>query len=152
MFSNISSFFDKYLKPGLDDEFEDSSINKIQLASAALMIELCKADQNIDEAETEKISQILREKFDLPADALEELFSLARQESAQATSLYEFTSLINEAYEHDEKIALIHNMWQVAFADGNLDHYEEHLIRKVAELLYVSHSDYIKTKLDVKNS
>ena len=100
---------------------------------------------------TQKISSILQNKFDLPEDTLEELFDLAQQEADDATSLYQFTSLINEAYEYPAKITLIQNMWEVAFADGNLDRYEEHLIRKVAELLYVSHSDFIKTKLAVKN-
>jgi uncharacterized tellurite resistance protein B-like protein len=151
MLQNISIFFEKYLNPTLESNTGDEVIDRLHLASAALMIELSKADYSIDDSELKKISSILQKKFDLPEDTLEELFDLAQQEAEDATSLYQFTSLINEAYEYPAKITLIQNMWEVAFADGNLDRYEEHLIRKVAELLYVSHSDFIKTKLAVKN-
>ncbi len=151
MLQNISIFFEKYLNPTLESDTGDEIIDRLHLASAALMIELSKADYSIDDSELKKISSILQKKFDLPEDTLEELFDLAQQEAEDATSLYQFTSLINEAYEYPAKIILIQNMWEVAFADGNLDRYEEHLIRKVAELLYVSHSDFIKTKLAVKN-
>ncbi len=151
MLQNISIFFEKYLNPTLESDTGDEAIDRIHLACATLMIELCKADLSIDDTEIKKVSSILQSKFDLPEDTLEELFDLAQQEADDATSLYQFTSLINEAYEYPAKIALIQNMWEVAFADGNLDRYEEHLIRKVAELLYVSHSDFIKTKLAVKN-
>ncbi len=151
MLQNISIFFEKYLKPTVETS-DGEAVDKIHLACAALMIEICKADYNIDDAETKKISAILREKFDLPEDTLTELFDLAKEEADEATSLYQFTSLINEAYEYPAKIALIKDMWEIAFADGDLDRYEEHLIRKVTDLLYVSHSDFIKTKIAAKNT
>jgi uncharacterized tellurite resistance protein B-like protein len=152
MLKSINTFFDKYLKPTELSDSEENAIDKIHLACAALMFELCKADHSIDDVETKKIFSILQNKFDLPEDALEELLNLAQQEADEATSVYQFTSLINEAYDQNTKIVLIQNMWEVAFADGNLDRYEEHLIRKVSELLYVSHSDFIKTKLAAKNN
>ena len=152
MLQSISNFFDKHLSPSEESSTSEASVDKIHLASAALMIELCKADLSIDESETRKIARILQSKFDLSAETLEELVNLAQQEADEATSVYQFTNLINESYDQSAKIVLIQNMWEVAFADGNLDRYEEHLIRKVAELLYVSHSDFIKTKLAVKNA
>lgn len=152
MLQSINSFFDKYLSPIDESSNAEDSVDKIHLASAALMIELCKADHNIDDSETKKIVSILQNKFNLAEETLEELFNLAQQEADDATSVYQFTSLINEAYDQTAKISLIKDMWDVAYADGNLDRYEEHLIRKVAELLYVSHSDFIKTKLAVKNN
>lgn len=152
MLQSISNFFENHLKLSASIDAEEQSVDKIQLASAALMIELCKSDQSIDEVETNKIADILQTKFDLPEETLDDLMNLAQQEAEEATSLYQFTSLINEGYEQSAKIALILNMWEVAFADGDLDRYEEHLIRKVAELLYVPHSDFIKTKLAAKNT
>jgi uncharacterized tellurite resistance protein B-like protein len=152
MLQNINTFFDKYLSPAEESNTTDEIVDKIHLACAALMIELCKADHSINDVETNKISSILQSKFKLPEETLKELFNLAQQEADEATSVYQFTSLINEAYDQSSKIALIKNMWEVAFADGNLDRYEEHLIRKVADLLYVAHSDFIKTKLAVKNA
>jgi uncharacterized tellurite resistance protein B-like protein len=65
----------------------------------------------------------------------------------EATSLYEFTRIINDHYSAQQKVQLIGAMWAVAFADGNLDKYEEALIRQVAELTYVPHQDYIRCKL-----
>jgi uncharacterized tellurite resistance protein B-like protein len=150
MLNSINNFFDNYLKPGKDAE-EESTVCQIQLASAALMIELSMTDQKIDDSETNTLLGILESKFQLSKDTLNELVTLAKQETLDATSLYQFTSLINEAYDYDGRTKLIQNMWEVAFADGDLDRYEEHLIRKVAELLYVSHSDFIKTKLAIKN-
>jgi uncharacterized tellurite resistance protein B-like protein len=152
MLQSINTFFNKYLNPAEQSDNSEESVNRIHLACAALMFELCKADHSIDDTETKKILSILQSKFDLAEDTLEELHNLAQQEADEATSVYQFTSLINESYDQKTKIALIQDMWEVAFADGNLDRYEEHLIRKVAELLYVSHSDFIKTKLAVKNS
>ena len=62
----------------------------------------------------------------------------------------EFTRVINDHYGPGEKLTLIASMWQVAYADGDLDKYEEHLIRQVAELTYVPHQDYIRCKLDAR--
>jgi uncharacterized tellurite resistance protein B-like protein len=71
---------------------------------------------------------------------------LAEEEAREATSLYQFTSLMNEHFDHREKVLMILNMWEVAYADGRIDRYEEHLIRKVADLLYLSHKDFITSK------
>ena len=64
----------------------------------------------------------------------------------EATSLYDFTRLINDHFTAEQKLQLIHNMWVVAWADDSVDKYEEHLIRQVAELTYVPHQDYIRSK------
>ncbi|MDT8396988.1 MAG: TerB family tellurite resistance protein [Pseudomonadales bacterium] len=151
MLASISRFFETYLQPPEKTQDEDA-VCKLQLASAALLIELCKSDQTISDVETGALLVLLEQKFDLTREMLDQLLVLAEQEAHEATSLYQFTSLINQGYDRDEKVQLIRNMWELAFADGNLDRYEEHMIRKVAELLYVSHSDFIKTKLAVRNS
>lgn len=149
MLAGIASFFENYLKDRADEPAEDRE-HKHQLASAALMIELCKCDQGIGDDETRALAGILQERFQLSPARIEELMALAEQEAREATSLYQFTSLLNESYTYEEKTQLIKGLWEVAFADGNLDRYEEHLIRRVAELMYVSHSDFIRTKLEVK--
>lgn len=149
MLAGIASFFENYLKDREDEPAEDRE-HKVQLAAAALMIELCKCDQGIADDETEALVAILRERFGLSPLRIDELMTLAEQEAREATSLYQFTSLLNESYSYEEKTLLIKSLWEVAFADGNLDRYEEHLIRKVAELMYVSHGDFIRTKLEVK--
>jgi uncharacterized tellurite resistance protein B-like protein len=77
---------------------------------------------------------------------------LAKEQAHEATSLYEFTRLINDNYDPAQKIALIENMWRIAFSDERLDKYEDNLIRKISELIYVSHSDFIRTKLKVRSA
>ena len=151
MLGSITSFFETHF--GNQNRPDESSAEqKLQLASAALMIELCKADQNIDEAETQTLLEILRSRFQLDESALQDLMSLAEQEARDATSLYQFTSLMNEHFDYADKVRLIRNMWEVAYADGRIDRYEEHMIRKVADLLYLSHVDFIGSKHQARDA
>jgi len=124
----------------------DSS-SRLELASAALLIEVVKADHEVDGREFASIAEVLRSTCARSPEEIEELLELARQKSGAATSLYEFTSLINEHCDYAEKCSLIRNMWRIAYADSHLSKYEDYLIRKVCDLIYVSHSDFIRTKL-----
>jgi len=144
MLKAISQFFENHFSE--EDENHHHSAHQLQLASAALMIELSKADREIDESETDKLVQILKNRFELDKHDLDELLELAEEEVREATSLYQFTSLMNEHFDYGEKVQLVENMWEVAFADGKIDRYEEHLIRKIAELLYLDHKDFILSK------
>ncbi len=125
------------------------SERQLQLAAAALLIELARADYRDDEREQQVIADAVRTTFDLDTATVSELVEDARRHANDATSLYQFTSLLNQHFEENEKIDLIRQLWRVAFADGAIDKYEDHLIRKVAELLYVSHAQFIRTKLEV---
>jgi uncharacterized tellurite resistance protein B-like protein len=108
--------------------------------------EVAVADHSFDEAEFEVLLAILERKYDLSRERLLELTELARDEQRDATSLYQFTQLINRDCSASEKFELIKAMWEVAFTDRRLDKYEEAVIRKVADLIYVSHSDFIRAK------
>jgi uncharacterized tellurite resistance protein B-like protein len=146
MLSSISTFFDSLLKPG-KQETPRHNVERLHLASAALLVELANADEQMDAKEQEVLLRILETKLQLDKATLENLWNLAHEEQRGATSLYQFTSLINEAYGYAEKVQLLHHMWEVAYADGRIDRFEEHLIRKVADLLYLTHGDFIRTKL-----
>ena len=87
------------------------------------------------------------EQFHLDEAEIDELISLAENEVDHAVSLHEFSETINNELSSREKIKIIENLWSVAYADTYLHKYEEYYIRKIADLLHVSHSDYIKTKL-----
>jgi uncharacterized tellurite resistance protein B-like protein len=145
MLKGIRDFFDSRLASS-SDSIEDRSEQEIQLATAALLIELAKADLSIDETEWLVIVDSLEKTFQLPKETLQELVSLAEEELHEATDLFQFTQLVNLHYSYSEKLSLLKTMWQVAFADGQIDKHEDHLIRKVAGLIHVSHSDFIKTK------
>lgn len=131
---------------------DDSSTEKqpreqlVQLAAVALLIELSRADQQVDAVETNTILSLAKTQFNLSETDAQALMADATEKNSKAISLYEFTDLINQAFNKKEKVQLIENMWLVAYADGQIDRYEDHLIRKVADLIYVSHSDFIRVK------
>lgn len=147
----IKRFFDNQLASPAQESSEHKD-HRLRLASAALMFELLKTDRHIDARETDMLRQVLEKTFRLDKQQLDDIISLAEQEASQAVSLYEFTSLVNEAYEYQDKVLLVENLWRLALADDHLDKYEEQMIRKTADLLYVSHSDFIRTKLRVRDS
>ncbi len=151
MLNAIKTFFDTRLDVA-DEDKQQGLVPAVDLASAALLIEVMKSDHDLDDRESEEFISVLKETLNIDDTDLNELKGLAEEEAEQATSLYEFTKLINDHYNYAQKCALIENMWRIAFSDDKLDKYEDHLIRKIAELIYVTHSDFIKTKLKVRDS
>ncbi len=145
----IKQFFEEKLTTSSETGSEQND-QKIELATAALMFELMKTDETIDAREKQALTAVLRDTFHLDNATVANLVTLAESAAHEATSLYEFTSMVNEHYDYDQRVKLIENLWRVAFADTKLDRYEEHLIRKVSDLIYVRHSDFIRTKLAVK--
>ncbi|MFK8048071.1 MAG: TerB family tellurite resistance protein [Halioglobus sp.] len=132
-------------------ESEESTEQRMQLAAAALLIETARADFTQDAAEEAALKNLLCGVLSVEHSRIDELFERATQKVDEATSLYEFTREINDHYSAAQKLRVIEAMWRVAYADGNLDKYEEHLIRQVAELTYVPHEDYIRSKLAAKS-
>ena len=89
---------------------------------------------------------VLLKEFDVDQTKIDDLISNAKKNQNSSTSLYEFTRKINDDYKFEDKKNLILSMWKIAFADGNIDKYEEYVIRKVADLIYISHPDFIESK------
>jgi uncharacterized tellurite resistance protein B-like protein len=148
MLSSISAFFERCLKP--EEASHEASADRLHLACAALLLELGTADNQLDGDERRTLMQILQKQFGLGPAELDELWTLAMAQRQEATDLYQFTRLINESYGYAEKCILLGHLWDVAYADGRIDRYEEHLIRKIADLLYLSHGDFIRAKLASK--
>jgi|TARA_B110000977_G_scaffold64678_1_gene88075 uncharacterized tellurite resistance protein B-like protein len=142
MISKIKGFFAKNVL-----ESDDASVKSEQLAAAALLVEVMVIDGNLDEQELASISQTLCQILELSSDQVDELILLSRDEVSEATSLYQFTREINTHFSADQKMKLLTAMWRVAYADGHLDKHEEGIIRRVADLLHILHSDYIRCKL-----
>ena len=147
MLKDIKKFFEEKLLPEPDSE---TRVAGIEYATAALLIELARADFNEDEVERAQILTMLRNPFDLSNEELEGLVEMAEQASTDANDLFQFTSLVNQHYGNDEKILLLENCWKVAYADGRLDKYEEQFIRKVAGLINLPPSEFAKTKLRIR--
>ena len=118
----------------------------LEKVTAALMIQLAGVDQHIATEELTVIRSYIDKTFQVPASELNSIVNDALAQAEQATSLYEFTSLIHERFTPAQKYEIVLNLWRIAFADGQLDKYEEHFIRKAAELLYVPHPEFMRAK------
>ena len=128
-------------------ESEEERRQRLRLAAAALLIETARADFTQGADEQAVLETLLCDSLGLTKSSVQELVAQASEQLDTSTSLYEFTRVINDHYNAQQKLELVGAMWKVAYADGDLDKYEEHLIRQVAELTYVPHAEYIRVKL-----
>jgi uncharacterized tellurite resistance protein B-like protein len=117
------------------------------LAAAALFLEVAWADHEIADAELALIESQLRQEFDLSADEIAELVAESRRAHEDSIGLYSYTRTINEHWDEQRKFTLVTALWRLALTNEGLHRYEEHTIRKIAELLYLSHSRFIEAKL-----
>jgi uncharacterized tellurite resistance protein B-like protein len=145
MFGSIREFLQERLG-GPDASAQDDGPSSLELAAAVLMVEISLADSSLEEAERRVIETALQQEFGLSEPAALALIDAAEREVDRATSLYEFTRLINDEMTKEDKIHVIRRLWEVAFADAVLDKYEEYYIRKIADLLYVPHTMLMREK------
>ena len=124
-------------------EVEDRAL---ELACAALMFEVARADFSVETTEQDAVTSLLTAQFNLSADEVSTITEAAIEQADAATCLFEFTRTLNELASAEQKRNLLAMMWRVAMADNALSRYEEHVIRKVADLLYVPHGDFIAAK------
>ena len=118
----------------------------LELACAALMFEVARADFSVETTEQDAVTSLLTAQFSLSADEMSTITEAAVEQADAATCLFEFTRTLNELASAEQKRDLLAMMWRVAMADNELSRYEEHVIRKVADLLYVPHGDFIAAK------
>lgn len=145
MLTQIKRFFDRNLLPGATGEGDAE--HALRLAVGALLLEVVRLDGEVRAEERKAVETAVLEHFDLTSGEAEELLQLAENERREATDYYQFTSLINRHYTPERKIELIERLWSIAYSDQTLHQYEEHLVRKIADLLYVAHGDFIAAKL-----
>lgn len=117
------------------------------LAMAALLVEVLRADYETAEAERRQVVESLRGMLGLGEDECAELLADAEQQVDRAHDLHQFTAEVNRALAPEEKLRLVEQMWRVAGADATVHKYEEHIIRRVADLLHVPHREFIAAKL-----
>lgn len=146
MLGTIKRFFDANLNAATAAASPAEQEHAYRLAAATLLIEMTRADHDPKGIEREAAARAVRQAFPLEASETEELLASAEQEADRATSTYEFTRLINSHFDADQKVHFVELLWQVALADGEIDRYEEHLVRKIADLIHVPHRAYIRAK------
>jgi len=129
------------------DEPEQIETHDIQHAAAALMVEVMVADHDWDDMEVEKIHELLTGNLNLTQAESQDILEEAATKQQSANDLYQFTSVVNEHYDNDQKFELLKQLWMVAYADAQVDRYEEYMIRKLADLLHLPHSQFIRAKI-----
>ncbi|TOG17742.1 hypothetical protein CGJ11_09725 [Vibrio parahaemolyticus] len=143
MFNSLASLF-KQLIDGSD--LSKTNALSPNMAIACLLCEVSGADHLIDEKEESTKRSLLMKLLELNEQESEQLLAQAKEKTQDTTSLYDFTSQLRELTQ-ETRYNLIKSMWEVAYADGQIDPLEDAVIRKTAELLYVDHSDFIRAKL-----
>jgi uncharacterized tellurite resistance protein B-like protein len=139
--------FERYINTATTAADAEGSETGFHLACATLLIEMAHADHDVHPTEENAIADALQRAFKLDAASTKALMDEAHAEVHAAVSLHDYTSVINARCTNEQKFHLVELLWQVAYADGALDRYEEHFVRKVADLIYVRHQEFIRAKL-----
>jgi uncharacterized tellurite resistance protein B-like protein len=148
MLAALRNFFDQHIAHQ-PDEPQATAERRAQIAAAALLVEVARSDQSFSEPERRAVLESVQRKFDLSAAEARELLTLAEAQSREAHDLFQFTSRIDATFNPERKAQLIEELWRAAYSDGVLHEHEEYLIRRIADLLHVSHSGFIAAKLRV---
>jgi uncharacterized tellurite resistance protein B-like protein len=147
MLNKLSEFLSSIIPPaGAASRPEHT----LQLATAVLLIEVMRSDADSTDEERATVLKILKARFDLSNAEVAQLAELGHRTATTANDLHQFTSLINRELELPEKIRIVEYMWQVAYADNRISAHENHLMRRMADLLHISHGDYIAAKMRAK--
>lgn len=149
MLSRVRDFFERRIAG--DSPAPDGDWHAIKLATAALLVEVMRIDDESSPEERAAVERAIRAKFDLSSEETDQLIELAEEEARQATDYFQFTSLINQRFTQPQKERVIELMWQVAYADAAIDAHERHLLRKIAALLHVPDSAYLAAKLRARD-
>jgi len=124
----------------------------IRKSTAVLMLDVALADQVFDQSEFERILELAGAHFELGPDEAAELIDIARNDAEELVSLHEFTQLLHQNLDEAEKASIIAMLWQIAYADGRLDKYENALVLKISDLLHVSRGRVMRLKHDAKQA
>lgn len=149
MFDSLRDLVRRQLGSKADPAVRERGIRR---ATAALLVEMVRADAEILGEESAMLHALLARHFVLAPDEVHALLAAAEREADAAVSLLDFTQLLNDTLDGSERAQVLELLWQVAFADQKLDRYEELLVRKVADLLYLPNSEVVRTKLKVQGS
>ena len=141
----------EWLKSCFKDDEDSQQPEPLHIAAAMLLLEVGRADFETSEKEKDTMTVVLKSQFALNDEQVVSLMEHTLSEQDEYTSAHPFIKLLNEGLECDEKQLLMEGCWHVALSDAVLDKYEEYSIRKIADWLYVSHSEFIRSKEIVKS-
>ena len=131
---------------GQGDDAEEADEHLVVLSAATLLLEVAWADHDIADAELAAIRRALVDQFRLDAEEVEQVIAESRDRQEESVGMHAFTRTLVEAFDEQKRFELITHLWRLAYSDAALDQFEEHTIRRIAELLYVSHARFIEAK------
>lgn len=147
MLNKLKEFF-----TSLSEEMNTKQQDEVSLetACAVLLCEVIRADGVLKKQEKDKLKSLLMEQFSLTSEEVDDILEQATHLSEHASDFYQFTSKINKHYSLEQRTKIVTLLWEAAYADGELANIEEHIIRKIADLLHLRHDEYIATKLNAQ--
>jgi len=145
MIKAIQRYFEHHIG-GSGDSVATDPQRRLHLAAAALLVEMARVDYKEDPQELEQITILLRTHFSLSDEETRELVELAGEEADQMTSYYQFTSIINKECDIADKTQILKLLWQVAYADGRIDRFEQHMLSKITSLLYIPRDQMVAAR------
>lgn len=151
MLDSLKRFFEERVSGSAARSPSREPEQELRLAASALLFEVVRADDKVTDEELVVMRAAVQSVFGLSREESEELARMGEAESRNAISIYEFTRLIDQSFSPEEKKRVVELLWLVAFADGRKDPEEEHLVRKIAGLLHVSHPDFIDAKIRARS-
>jgi uncharacterized tellurite resistance protein B-like protein len=122
----------------------------LRLATAVLMIDVAQADYVFDEVEFDQVLKLIEQHFDLSPEEAAELVNEAGEKADDIVSVHDFTKLLHDYLTEDEKAQIVALLWSIAYADGRLDKFEDSLVLKISDLLYVSRGRVMRLKHDAE--
>ena len=151
MLRTLKDLFDAMLPPAPGAAKENDE-HALQLATAVLLVEVLRTTPGVGAAERRAVVAALKDKFALAADESERLLELAERTARDATDYFAFTSRVNEGFDMAQKLRMIEHMWRVAYADGTLSAHENHVMRRLADLLYIPQGAYVHAKMRAREA
>lgn len=146
-FNEVAEAFSSAERTEMSAAERDAAIRK---ATAVLMLDVARADYVFEESEFEQVIQLMESHFGLSSEDAAQLVNDAGDEAEDLTSVHQFTQLLHEHLDEADKARIVALLWQVAYADGRLDKYENSLVLKISDLLYVSRARVMRLKHDAE--
>jgi len=140
------------LAPASEDESGEERAAALRLATAVLMIDVARADHIFEESEFDRVLRLVESHFELDPQDAAELVNMASNEADDLISAYDFTNILHKHLDDEEKARIVGMLWQVAYADGELDKYEDSLVLKISDLLHVSRALVMRLKHDAQTA
>ena len=124
---------------------------QLQIATAALFIEMARADGEFSEEERKQVIDSLQNQFGLDTEYVNDLVELSKAKLENSISLYEFSKIVNEQFSYENKLELLKNLWRLIYTDKKLDKYEDRLIKIIGGLINIEHKQIINMKMFVRD-